>query len=289
MLETSARQELRSALKKWRQAGQKIALVPTMGNLHAGHLALVREAGAIADRVVVSLYVNPTQFAAGEDLDSYPRTPDSDREALQKLGCDLLFAPDEKTIYPRGLEDAFHLSVPVGLSSILEGKSRPGHFDGVVTVVSRLFCLVNPDVAIFGEKDYQQLLIIRAMAEDMGFDIGIHGIETVRESGGLALSSRNHYLDSRQLEVARNLFTVLQDTATRGALPGADFPELERRAEERLQAFGLAPEYVAIRRAGDLKPPREEDLALRILAAVRCGRTRLIDNLALIRACNHDD
>jgi len=289
MLEVASRQELRDVLRHWRHEGQKIALVPTMGNLHAGHLALVTEAGRLADCVVASLFVNPTQFGAGEDLDSYPRTPDSDRAALQQTGCDLLFAPDEETVYPYGLEDAFRLAAPPGLTSILEGKSRPGHFDGVVTVVSRLFGLVNPDVAVFGEKDYQQLLIIRSMVEDMGFDIHIHGVATVRESSGLAMSSRNNYLDSQQQAAAQNLFAVLQESAKLGAASGADFPSLERQAEERLKAHGLAPEYVAIRRSGDLKPPLEEDRTLRILAAVHCGRTRLIDNMELKRACNHED
>lgn len=289
MREVASRQELRDVLQSWQQAGQKVALVPTMGNLHAGHLALVTEARELADRVVATIYVNPTQFGVGEDLDSYPRTPESDRTDLRQSGCDLLFAPDENTVYPRGLDDAFKLAAPPGLTSILEGKSRPGHFDGVVTVVARLFCLVNPDVAIFGEKDYQQLLIIRSMVEDMGFDIHIHGVETVREGSGLALSSRNNYLDSQQHAAARNLFAVLQETAELGAVAGADFRSLEQQAEERLKAHGLAPEYVAIRRAGDLKKPRAGDKALRILAAARCGTTRLIDNLELNRACNHDD
>jgi pantoate--beta-alanine ligase len=289
MLEVTNRQELRDVLGRWRKADQKIALVPTMGNLHAGHLALMEEARALADRVVATIYVNPTQFGAGEDLDSYPRTPESDRTALRKASCDLLFAPDGKTIYPRGLDDSFRLAAPPGLTSILEGESRPGHFDGVVTVVSRLFCLVNPDLAIFGEKDYQQLLIIRSMVEDMGFDISIHGVPTIRESSGLALSSRNNYLDEQQRSAARNLFRVLQETADLATAPGTDFSSLEHRAEERLEAHGLVPEYVAIRRAADLKLPRAEDRTLRILAAAHCGGTRLIDNLELNRACNHDD
>ena len=289
MLEVASRQELREVLRGWQKSGQKIALVPTMGNLHAGHLALVTTARELADRVVATIYVNPAQFGAGEDLDSYPRTPQSDRTALRQSACDLLFAPDEETVYPRGLVHAFKLAAPPGLTSILEGESRPGHFDGVVTVVSRLFCLVNPDVALFGEKDYQQLLIIRGMVEDMGFDIRIHAVPTARENSGLALSSRNSYLDTQQREVARNLFTVLQETAELGAAPGADLSILEQRAEECLKAHGLVPEYVAIRRAGDLKLPQAGDNALRILAAARCGRTRLIDNLELNRACNHDD
>ena len=289
MLEMSGRQELRELLRTWKGAGQKIALVPTMGNLHAGHLALVREAGLLADRVVATIYVNPAQFGAGEDLESYPRTPDSDRDALCQSGCDLLFAPATDTVYPQGLENAFRLSAPGGLASVLEGQSRPGHFDGVVTVVSRLFCLVKPDVAVFGEKDYQQLLIIRRMVDDMGFDIHIHAVPTVRESQGLALSSRNNYLDSQQHAAAQQLFAVLKESAVLIAHSGADFSVLERQSEERLRQFGLEPEYVAIRRAEDLELPQNRDRELRILAAVHCGTTRLIDNLSLKRACNNDD
>ena len=281
MLEVRSRQELRERVRTWKRTGQKIALVPTMGNLHAGHLALVKEARELAGRVVASIYVNPAQFGAGEDLENYPRTLDSDREALQLSGCDLLFTPDEKTIYPHGLDDAFRLSAPPGLASILEGKSRPGHFDGVVTVVSRLFSLVNPDVAVFGEKDYQQLLIIRRMVDDMGFDIDIHAVATVRESNGLALSSRNNYLNPDQQAAAQNLFAVLQSTAELGSAAGADFSSLEKLAEERLKHHGLDPEYVAIRRADDLELPRGGDRALRIFAAAWCGKTRLIDNLNL--------
>jgi pantoate--beta-alanine ligase len=289
MLEMSGRQELRELLRTWKGAGQKIALVPTMGNLHAGHLALVREAGLLADRVVATIYVNPAQFGAGEDLDNYPRTLDSDRDALRQSDCDLLFAPDTETVYPQGLENAFRLSAPGGLASVLEGQSRPGHFDGVVTVVSRLFCLVKPDVAVFGEKDYQQLLIIRRMVDDMGFDIHIHAVPTVRESQGLALSSRNNYLDSQQHAAAQQLFAVLKEAAVLVADSGADFSVLERQSEERLRQFGLEPEYVAIRRAEDLDLPQNRDRELRILAAVHCGTTRLIDNLSLKRACNNDD
>ena len=289
MLQVASRRELREVLRSWQRAGQKIALVPTMGNLHAGHLVLVTEARRLADRVVASIFVNPIQFGASEDLDNYPRTPESDRAALQQSGCDLLFEPAEETVYPQGLDDTFRLAAPPGLTSILEGKSRPGHFDGVVTVVSRLFCLVHPDVAIFGEKDYQQLLIIRRMVEDMGFDIHIHGVPTVRESSGLALSSRNIYLDSLQHAAAQNLFSVLQETAKLGTAPAVDLSSLEQQAEERLKAHGLVPEYVSIRRAEDLKLPRADDKELRILAAAHCGRTRLIDNLELNRACNHDE
>ena len=281
MLEVNDRPGLRELLRTWKRAGQKIALVPTMGNLHAGHLALVEAAGQLADRVVATIYVNPTQFAAGEGLDSYPRTPDSDRAALLHSGCDLLFAPTGETVYPHGVENAFRLAAPHGLASVLEGESRPGHFDGVVTVVSRLFCLVNPEVAVFGDKDYQQLLIIRRMVDDMGFDIHIHAVATVRESTGLALSSRNIYLDPAQHAAAQNLFAVLQETATFGAEAGADFFCLEEQAGEQLRRLGLEPEYVAIRRAGDLELPREGDWELRILAAVRCGTTRLIDNISL--------
>ncbi len=287
MLEAKTRQELRECTRSWRQSGQRIALVPTMGNLHAGHLALVKAAGDQADRVVSSIYVNPTQFGAGEDFESYPRTLEADRPALAQAGCDLLFAPDGQTIYPFGFENAVTLGAAPDLASTLEGRLRPGHFDGVVTVVARLFNLVNPDVAVFGEKDYQQLLIIRRMVEDLGYDIHIHAVPTVREHSGLALSSRNSYLDSEQLERARCLQAVLRDTVVRAGQAGVELSRLEDLAQIQLKKHQLDVEYVAIRRAKDLAVPGRNDKDLRLLAAVRCGKTRLIDNLKINRTCNN--
>jgi len=287
MLEAKTQQELRECTRSWRQNRQRIALVPTMGNLHAGHLALVKAARDQADRVVSSIYVNPTQFGEGEDIESYPRTLEADRVALAQAGCDLLFAPEVQTVYPFGFENEVMLGAAPDLASTLEGASRPGHFDGVVTVVARLFNLVKPDVAVFGEKDYQQLLIIRRMVEDLGYDIYVHAVPTVREPSGLALSSRNSYLDSEQLERARFLHLVLQDTAARAAQAGVELSLLENMAKNQLKKHQLGVEYVSIRRAKDLAAPGNSDRDLRLLAAVRCGKARLIDNLELNRACNN--
>ena len=287
MLEAKTRQELREYTRSWRQNGQRIALVPTMGNLHAGHLALVKAARDLADRVVSSIYVNPTQFGEGEDIESYPRTLEADRAVLAQVSCDLLFAPDVHTVYPFGFENAFMLGAAPDLAATLEGQFRPGHYDGVVTVVARLFNLVSPDVAVFGEKDYQQLLIIRRMVEDLGYDIHIHAVPTVREHSGLALSSRNSYLDSEQLERAESLQAVLRDTAARAAQAGVELSMLEDMAEIQLKKHKLGVDYVAIRRAKDLAVPGYRDQDLRLLAAVRCGNTRLIDNFKINRACNN--
>ena len=287
MLEATTRQELRKHSDSWRRNGQRIALVPTMGNLHAGHLALISAAREQSDRVVASIYVNPTQFGEAADLERYPRTMDADRAALEQAGCDLLFAPDVHTVYPFGFENMVKLTAPPDLASRLEGRFRPGHFDGVVTVVSRLFNLLRPDVAVFGEKDFQQLLIIRRMVEDLSYDIKIHAVSTVREASGLAMSSRNSYLNHEQLEAAQCLQAVLRETAT-GACNGvAKFSSLEEQAEVQLEKQQLTVEYVAIRRAIDLAEPLDGDRDLRILAAVRCGKTRLIDNLKIDRACNN--
>ena len=287
MLEATTRQQIRQYTRSWRQSGQRIALVPTMGNLHAGHLALVNAARGQADRVVTSIYVNPTQFGEAGDLESYPRTMEADRAALAQAGCDLLFAPDVHAVYPFGVDNVVKLTAPPELASRLEGRFRPGHFDGVVTVVSRLFNLINPDVAVFGEKDFQQLLIIRRMVEDLAYDIKIHAVPTVREASGLALSSRNSYLDNEQLEAAQCLQAVLRETATGASKDGAKFSLLEERAGIQLEKQQLNVEYLAIRRAIDLSAPLTGDQDLRILAAVWCGKTRLIDNLKIEKACNN--
>ncbi len=281
MFEATSQQELRKFTQVWKCKGQSIALVPTMGNLHAGHLALVSMAKEQADRVVTSIFVNPTQFGASDDLASYPRTPEADHQSLRQAGCDLVFSPTADLIYPDGLENAFMLSTPAGLTSILEGEFRPGHFDGVVTVVSRLFNLVTPDVAVFGEKDYQQLLIIRRMANDLGYGIRILALPTVREADGLAMSSRNNYLDVQQKAAAQHLYAVIKDVAEHASRPDADFHELEKAAIESLEKHELIADYLSIRRANDLAEPVQGDKTLRILAAVWCGKTRLIDNLNL--------
>jgi len=269
--------ELRAHLAGWRDQGHRIALVPTMGNLHAGHHSLIELAKQNADKVVASVFVNPTQFGPSEDFARYPRTPEADAEGLAQAGCDLLFLPSVETIYPLGAEAAVRIRVP-GLADVLEGTHRPGHFDGVATVVARLFNMVHPDVAIFGRKDYQQLQVIKHMAKDLAFAIDIVPGPTMREADGLAMSSRNQYLsgDERKVavEIIRNL-RMMREQAAQG-LPLAG---VEQEAVERLGAAGFAVDYAAIRRA-DLSPPAAgNEIGLLGLIAARLGRTRLIDNL----------
>jgi len=271
---------VQAEITRWRAAGQRIAFVPTMGNLHAGHLHLMQVARQHANRVVASIYVNPLQFGPQEDFAAYPRTPEQDRALLEQQDVDLLFVPDDATIYPRGREASTRVEVP-GISDILCGASRPGHFRGVTTVVSRLFHLVTPDVAVFGKKDYQQLLIIRLMTSDLGLPITIVGEETVREADGLAMSSRNGYLTGPERGVAPRLSATLQGVATLLASTGAttpDFTALEKEASQLLKAAGFRPDYVSIRRQQDLGLPVPGDRKLVILAAAWLGRTRLIDN-----------
>lgn len=280
MQQARTREQLWAVLRAWRRAGGRIALVPTMGSLHEGHLALVAAAREHADRVVASIYVNPTQFGEGEDYERYPRTPDEDRQALQAAGCDLLFTPADRTMYPGGLADATGIRAPHTLSSILEGATRPGHFDGVVTVVARLFNLVGPDLAVFGEKDYQQLLVIRRLVEDLGYPLRVVAVPTVRGPGGLALSSRNRYLENAQRGSAEHLNGILRSTAERVIGSPSSWREAEQEARTLLEQRGLRVDYVAVRRAADLGPPLPADRDLRVLAAVWCADTRLIDNCA---------
>lgn len=277
---------LRSTLAAWRALGQRIAFVPTMGNLHDGHFALVRQARECADRVVVSIFVNPTQFGPNEDFERYPRTPDDDIAGLIRHGCDLLFMPQVATLYPLGMAAAFRVSVPM-LADVLCGARRPGHFDGVATVVSRLFTLVNPDVAVFGEKDFQQLRIVEQMTRDLGFATSIVRGPTVREPDGLALSSRNRYLDPAQRRQAPALHAVLSRLAETFA-GGASVEQVETEAGAALAEAGLDLDYLEIRRESDLERPGpgERD-GLRAFVAARLGGTRLIDNIALGSSANH--
>lgn len=254
----------------------RVAFVPTMGNLHAGHLALVEAAHGHGDSVVASVFVNPLQFGAGEDFDRYPRTPDADRAKLAEAGVALLFQPSTDDMYPD--DDVRRIEVPEGLAGVLEGASRPGHFDGVATVVRLLFDLVGPDVAVFGEKDFQQLLVIRWLVRNFRLPIEIVGVPTLREPDGLAMSSRNQYLDADERRRAPAMFTML--TALAGAIRDGhtDWPHLEERGRNALDGAGFDVDYVAIRDANDLGAPRA-DGELVVLAAGRLGRTRLIDNL----------
>ncbi|HEX7044151.1 MAG TPA: pantoate--beta-alanine ligase [Burkholderiales bacterium] len=276
MIEATTVEALRAEVKALRARG-RIAFVPTMGNLHAGHLRLVQEARRRAESVVVSIYVNPLQFGPQEDFAAYPRTPAEDRARLAEAGVELLFAPDDAVMYPRGRERHTQVEVP-HVSDILCGAFRPGHFRGVATVVARLFQLVGPDIAVFGKKDYQQLLIIRLMTADLGMPIEVVGVDTVREADGLALSSRNGYLSPEERRLAPLLYQSLERVRerTRGGMP---FAAAEEQARAELQAAGFRVDYVSVRRAGDLEPPAPGDRALVVLAAARLGRTRLIDNL----------
>ncbi len=271
---------LRQRVQRWRGIQQRVALVPTMGNLHTGHIALVKQAQKLAERVVVSIFVNPLQFGPKEDFGAYPRTPDADRLQLAAAGADLLFTPEVEEMYPQGMDAVTRVEVP-GLSGILDGASRPGHFTGVATVVSKLFNMVQPDVAIFGDKDYQQLLVIRRMTADLCMPIEIVGHPTVREADGLAMSSRNQYLTKAERGQAPLLQRVLRETAQ--ALKGGrrDFAALQSHAQQQLAEGGFRPDYVEIRQADTLAPASDEDQRFVVLGAAWLGKARLIDNLAL--------
>jgi len=277
MLQTDCIEALRDTLAGWRATGARIGFVPTMGNLHAGHLKLIEVARARCERVVASIFVNPLQFGPSEDFARYPRTPEADCAALAGAGTDLVFMPAVATLYPRPLEQLTRVNVPQ-LGAILEGAHRPGHFDGVTTVVARLFNLVQPDVAVFGEKDWQQLAIIRCMVADLGWPIDIVGVPTVREADGLALSSRNGYLTATERAMAPHLARTLNEVAGHLRAGERDFAALERAACAVLAEDGFQADYVSIRRQ-DLQPPEMGDTQLIILAAAKLGTTRLIDNL----------
>lgn len=282
MKTVSSVRELRAAVAEARAAGKRVALVPTMGNLHSGHAALVRRASQLADFVIASIFVNPLQFGAGEDLDTYPRTLAADQETLFEAGCNLLFAPGVDEMYPNGMQEQTRVSVP-GVSEGLCGGSRPGHFDGVSTVVCKLFNMAQPDLAVFGEKDYQQLAVIRTMVRDLNLPIEIFGEPTVRAEDGLALSSRNGYLSAEQRALAPRLQATLQDIASELRCRERDLDVLVRDAIDALQASGLRPDYLEIREAGSLRPAGPGDRQVVILAAAFLGTTRLIDNLAVDR------
>ena len=267
----------REVLRGWRGQGQRIALVPTMGNLHQGHLELVEQGRRRADRVVATIFVNPLQFGPTEDFARYPRTLAEDQSKLLGVGVDLLFAPEVGEMYPHGSERQSRVEVPE-LSDILCGANRPGHFTGVATVVAKLFNIVQPDVALFGEKDFQQLLVIRRMAADLCFPMEILGVPTVREVDGLAVSSRNGYLTPEQRARAPFLYRTLRNAGER-LCAGAGVVEVQRRGLEALRAAGLETDYFEVRRAKDLRRPSAGDVDLVILAAAWLGRARLIDNL----------
>jgi pantoate--beta-alanine ligase len=268
---------LRARVNGWKREGLRVGFVPTMGNLHAGHYSLVMLARQYADRVVSSVFVNPTQFGPNEDFTRYPRTPEADTTGLEGAGCDVLWLPTVESMYPFGIELAASVNVP-GVSGVLEGAHRPGHFDGVCTVVTRLFNQVQPDVAAFGKKDFQQLAVIRQMVTDLAFPTEILGGSIVRESDGLAMSSRNQYLSAEERPAASEIRRTLL-AMREGIVAGRPRGAVEAEASRRLTVAGFAVDYAAIRRP-DLGEPDEGEAGAKVaLIAAKLGRTRLIDNL----------
>ena len=272
--------ELRAAIAQARAEGKQIGFVPTMGNLHAGHVSLVQIAAQRADFVVASIFVNPLQFGAGEDLDKYPRTLAADQEKLLAAGCHLLFHPDVAEIYPHGMGDQTRVSVP-GVSEGLCGASRPGQFEGVASVVTKLVNRVQPDLAVFGEKDYQQLAVIRALVQDLNMPIQIIGAPTQRAEDGLALSSRNGYLSDEQRATAPALYRGLQTIAEELRRGARDYARLIETTQAQQRTAGFIPDYLEIRNAVNLRPAQVDDHHLVILTAAQLGSTRLIDNLVV--------
>ncbi len=283
-METVARvAAVRERVRAWRSAGFRIAFVPTMGNLHAGHVSLIETARRHGERFVASIFVNPMQFGPNEDFAHYPRTPSQDERMLAAAGCDLMFTPDVAEIYPHGAGQATRVEVPE-LSRILCGEFRPGHFEGVSTIVATLFHIVAPDVAVFGEKDFQQLTIIRRMVADLCMAVQIVGAPTVRDADGLAKSSRNQYLTPAERNVAPAIYKTLQGAARSLKSGRKDFLAIEREGIRMLEGEGFRPDYFAVRQASDLGPPQPGAVELVVLTAARLGKARLIDNIQVSAA-----
>ena len=280
MLQVTKQEALRSHVQDWHEQGQSVALVPTMGNLHEGHLQLVKQAQQLADKVIVSIFVNPTQFVAGEDFETYPRTIEDDMKHLEAMDTDLTFFPDVDEVYTGGIELDTQLVAPE-LDNIFCGAFRPGHFNGVATVVKKLLKMVQPDIAIFGNKDYQQLLVIKKLVADLDLPVEIIGAEIVRETSGLALSSRNRYLSQQEKEIAAELYRTLSGIAEVVKAGSNDYQKLEADAIEYLDNKGFKTEYLSIRNAEDLTEPAAGELV--VLAAVWLGKARLIDNIQIKR------
>jgi len=280
MKTVNATDALLHTIAAWRSGGERIAFIPTMGNLHDGHLALIEEAKKMAGRTVASIFVNPLQFGEGEDFETYPRTMDEDSRQLTSRGVDLLFAPPVEVMYPLAQQQQTRVEVPE-VSHILDGEFRPGFFVGVATVVCKLFNMVQPDIAIFGEKDFQQLHIIRRMVEDLQMPVEIAASPTVREPDGLAMSSRNNYLDAQQRSTAPLIYRSLRQAAGEIKRGEDDFAQLERTARSTLEDAGFVVDYFTVRSAETLNPADVDEKNLVVLAAARLGQTRLIDNLIL--------
>jgi len=270
--------ELRAVSAAWRATGDRIALVPTMGNLHLGHLSLVSLAADNAEHVIVSVFVNPTQFRPAEDYEAYPRTLDADAQQLARIGADILFAPSVEEMYPDGIGSTTQVRVP-GISEELCGASRPGHFDGVTSIVNRLINICQPSVAVFGQKDYQQFVILRRMVEDLHLPLQLIAGPIERDEHGLALSSRNRYLNQDQQLTAAVIYQSLRAVNTMLEEGNRDYAALENSAAEQITAAGLKPDYIVVREAGDLSVPEKSSTHLVVLAAALLGDVRLIDSL----------
>ncbi len=272
--------ELRQIIKSYHSMGETVAFVPTMGNLHAGHISLIAKAKEIATHVVSSVFVNPLQFCEGEDFGTYPRTLKEDQQKLEKAGADLLFAPAVTEMYPNGNKAMTQVLAPNEITDTLCGSCRPGHFSGVTTVVAKLFGMVQPDIAVFGEKDFQQLAVIRRMVVDLSMPIEILGMPTVRESDGLAMSSRNAYLNTEDRAQAPILIDLLNKTKEKIIAGNRDYKELENSGRDMLLANSFVPDYFVIREQATLKDAEKSDKNLVILLAAKIGETRLIDNIS---------
>ena len=283
MLICTSIKQLQDALASFRLAHQSVALVPTMGNLHEGHLQLVHTAKKHADAVLVTIFVNPTQFGANEDLDNYPRTLAEDIDKLDEINTNILFTPSVEDIYPQGGSHSTNVHVPQ-LTNLLCGAARPGHFDGVTTIVNKLFNMTQADVAIFGEKDFQQLTIIRRMVSDLNMPIRIIGEAIVRESDGLAMSSRNSYLSTTERNKAPLLYQTLVTVKAQLLKDHADYRAIEETAKKQLISHGFIPDYLSILDQDSLAPPIDNTSKLIVLAAAKLGTTRLIDNLVINNA-----
>lgn len=281
MITTAAISTIREHIKAWRIKGETVAFVPTMGNLHQGHITLVKEAKTRADHVVVSIFVNPMQFGPKEDLDGYPRTLEQDSEKLIAAGAELLFTPTPELIYPKGLAQQTFIEVP-DIGDELCGASRPGHFRGVATIVAKLFNIVQPDMALFGRKDFQQLMVIKTMVEDLSMPIEVIGVDTIREASGLAMSSRNGYLTADEKHRAATLKRAIDGVIT-AVQHGQDHHQAIAQAEQQLKAAGFTPDYFELRSADTLRQASENDNHLVVIAAAYLGKARLIDNVSFSR------
>lgn len=273
---------LRALTGDWKRSGQTVGFVPTMGNLHDGHLKLVKRAKSHNDKVIVSIFVNPMQFGANEDLDAYPRTIDEDKAKLIADGADAVFLPSVSDMYPAGLDVQTYVEVP-GISDVLCGASRPGHFRGVATVVSKLFNMVQPDDAFFGEKDYQQLQVIRTMVRDLSMAVTVHGVPTEREASGLAMSSRNGYLSAQEKATASLIYKAMQQMQADIEQGNTDFVAIEKNAIAELEQHGFKNDYIRIVNAQTFMPANPDDSHIVIVVALFMGKTRLIDNLQIKR------